>query len=153
VHASTDLRLIPQSVGITTLRVDGVDTSAVHFAVADAASRCRAGKGPVFIEAMTPRWAGSNPLWPELATGITDIRMALGEVPGEGPHQQWYEHFDPLLRLAREIAAGGPDNAHRIRSLDAMTLATIAKAGDFAVNSPLPAPETALDNVFAREVA
>jgi acetoin:2,6-dichlorophenolindophenol oxidoreductase subunit alpha len=55
VHASTDLRLIPQSVGIKTVRVDGADAAAVHEAASDAVARCRRGEGPVFIEAMTKR--------------------------------------------------------------------------------------------------
>ncbi len=153
VHASTDLRLIPQSVGIRTFRVDGVDCAAVHERVTQGVTLCRAGKGPVFIEAMTPRWAGSNPLWPELATGITDLRMATGEAATEGPHHEWYEHHDPLLRLARELAKGGAAPVRRMFALDDATRKRIATAADFAVKSPLPAPETALDHVFAQEHA
>ena len=151
VHASADLRLIPQSVGIRTVRVDGIDTSAVHEAVTDAVARCRSNEGPVFIEAMTPRWAGSNPLWPELATGITDVRMATGEVPCAGPHRQWYEEHDPVLRLARELSAAGSAAHGRIRDLDASIGNTIAAAVRFALDSPLPAPESALEHVFAQE--
>ena len=149
VHASTDLRLIPQSVGIPTFRVDGVDVSAVHDAVTQSLERCRSGQGPAFIEAMTPRWAGSNPLWPELATGITDLRMATGEATTEGPHQEWYERYDPILRLARELAKGGAESARRIFALDQATRQRISLAAEFAVKSPLPSPETALQHVFA----
>jgi acetoin:2,6-dichlorophenolindophenol oxidoreductase subunit alpha len=151
VHASTDLRLIPQAVGISSVRVDGVDVAAVHAAVTEAVARCRAGKGPVFIEAMTPRWAGSNPLWPELATGITDLGMATGKPGAGGPHKEWYEHYDPILRLAREMAKGGAESIRRMSALDEATRKRIAAAADFALKSPLPAPETALDHVFAKE--
>jgi len=153
VHASTDLRLIPQSVGIPTFRVDGIDAAAVHGAVRQGLDRCRSGQGPVFIEAMTPRWAGSNPLWPELATGITDLRMATGEAATDGAHKEWYERYDPILRLARELAKGGAESVHRIFALDQATRKRIALASEFAVNSPLPAPETALEHVFAKERA
>ena len=153
VHASTDLRLIPQSVGIATFRVDGVGAAAVYDAVTQGLALCRAGKGPVFIEAMTPRWAGSNPLWPELATGITDLRMATGEAATDGPHREWYEHYDPVLRLARALAKGGGESVRNVFALDDATRKRIAHAADFALKSPLPAPETALMHVFAQESA
>lgn len=153
VHASTDLRLIPQSVGITAVRVDGVDPAAVYAAVTDAVARCRAGEGPVFIEAMTPRWAGSNPLWPELSTGVTDLRMATGEAPAEGPHQAWYAHYDPVLRLARTLAGQGAPAIEQILGMDEAIRTRIAEAVNFALSSPLPEPESALDHVFAPEAA
>lgn len=151
VHASTDLLQIPRSLGISSSRVDGIDVAAVHAAVTQAIAQCRAGKGPVFIEAMTPRWAGSDPLWPELATGITDLRMATGQSGTEGPNKQWFENFDPILRLARELAKGGAEAVRKISALDEAASKRVAGAADFALASPLPAPETALNHVFAQE--
>jgi len=49
--------------------------AAVHAAASEAVARCRAGDGPVFLEAFTVRWPGSSPLWPELAT-VTDLAAA-----------------------------------------------------------------------------
>lgn len=149
VHAASDLSLIPRSLRITTVRVDGVDVTAVHAAVSDAAAQCRAGRGPAFIEAATPRWAGSQPLWPELSTGVTDLRMAMGEAPMEGEHREWYQHHDPLLQHARALASAGPDAVRRLQAIDAEIDARIRAAVDFAVQSPMPVPETALDHVFA----
>lgn len=149
VHASSDLRLVPQALGIAAVRVDGVEAAAVHAAVADAVAQCRAGRGPAFIEAATPRWAGSQPLWPELATGVTDLRMATGEAPTEGEHREWYERHDPVLRLARALAGAGPAAVARLRATEARIRERIEAAVDFALRSPLPAPETALDHVVA----
>jgi acetoin:2,6-dichlorophenolindophenol oxidoreductase subunit alpha len=153
VHACTDLRLIPQAVGIATVRVDGVNPAAVHAAVTDAVARCRAGEGPVFIEAMTPRWAGSNPLWPDLSTGVTDLRMATGAISTDGPHEAWYAHYDPVLSIARTLAAGGTQAVERLFAIDGAIRKRIDEAVDFALGSPLPAPESALDHVFAPEAA
>ena len=153
VHASKNLLLIPKSLGISSVRVDGVDAAAVHAAATRAVARCRAGRGPVFIEAMTPRWAGSDPLWPELATGITDLQMATGKAATTGRHQQWYEHHDPVLRLARELARRGAESVRRISALDEAVRKQIADAAQFALASPLPAPETALNHVFAQEAS
>jgi pyruvate dehydrogenase E1 component alpha subunit len=149
VHASSDLRLIPQSVGIRTVRVDGADAAAVREVAAEAVARCRAGEGPVFIEAMTKRWPGSNPLWPEPATGTTDLRIATGEAQASGEHRDWIEQHDPVLRLARELVRRSADAKATLHALDAAVQARIAAAVTFAIDSPLPAPETAFDRVFA----
>jgi pyruvate dehydrogenase E1 component alpha subunit len=149
VHASSDLCLIPQSVGIATVRIDGADAAAAYAAARDAVARCRAGNGPVFIEAVTRRWPGSNPLWPEPATGTTDIRMATGEATPDGEHRDWLERHDPVLRLGRTLAQGGRDAVARLHEIDRATRTRIEAAVKFALDSPLPSAATAFDHVFA----
>ena len=43
---------------IEAVQVDGNDVEAVHSAARDAVARCRAGEGPVLLEALTYRWHG-----------------------------------------------------------------------------------------------
>lgn len=150
VHAAGDLRSIPGAVGIPAQRVDGADPLAVRSAAVAGIARIRAGEGPVFIEAMTRRWAGSAPLWPELATGITDLRMATGERPvTAGPHRAWFEQHDPVLATARRLLAEDGDAAPRLHELDRVVSARIGSARRFALDSPAPAPEAAVAHVFA----
>ncbi|MDB5570385.1 MAG: hypothetical protein JWN93_1568 [Hyphomicrobiales bacterium] len=148
-HAANDLRSIPGALGIPSRRVDGCDVEDVHEAMAEAVEACRAGKGPMFIEAMTRRWAGSAPLWPELSTGVTDLRMATGEAAIEGEHSAWYAQNDPVLKLARELLGEGAGARERIFAIDAQVTARMQAAERFAIDSPMPAPETALQHVFA----
>jgi pyruvate dehydrogenase E1 component alpha subunit len=148
VHASTDLGSIPRSLNIPTVRIDGADAAAAWAAIGDAVAQCRAGKGPVFVEAVTRRWPGSNPLWPEPATGETDIRMATGETKPSGEHADWLDRHDPVLRLARDLAKDAAAIA-RIKSLDEATRGRIDAAVKFALASPLPAAASAFDHVFA----
>ena len=148
VHASSDLCSIAQSVNIRTVRIDGADAAAAYVAIADAVGHCRAGKGPIFVEAVTKRWPGNNPLWPEPVTGTTDIGMATGESKPSGQHADWLENHDPVLRLGRALA----DDAacvERIKSLDKQTRQQIEAAVQFAMSSPLPLASTAYDHVFA----
>jgi TPP-dependent pyruvate/acetoin dehydrogenase alpha subunit len=149
VHASTDLGSIPRSVGIATVRFDGADAAAAYEAASDAVARCRAGDGPVFLEAMTKRWPGNNPLWPELVTGVTDIGWATGEAKPSGEHADWLNDHDPIVRLGRTLAKGGPAAVKRLHEIDAKTRARIDDAVKFALESPLPAASTAFDHVFA----
>jgi pyruvate dehydrogenase E1 component alpha subunit len=150
VHATNDLRSIPGSMGIGAVRVEGADPFAVYDAVSNALDNCRSGKGPVFIEAMTRRWAGSNPLWPELSTGITDIGMALGDVViDDSPHREWFAKDDPVLRLVREIIREDPEASDRIRETDTKIAQRIREATETALASPYPALETAEFYTFA----
>ena len=150
IHASQDLCTIPRSVGMESIKVDGADTVQLHDALTQAALYCRAGRGPFFVEAVTKRWDGSNPLWPELVTGVTDLGMATGQVTTGGVHQDWYERHDPVLRLARSLFVDGGDLAlDRLRSIDRDVNARIEAAVAFARNSPFPPAEQAFEGVFA----
>jgi TPP-dependent pyruvate/acetoin dehydrogenase alpha subunit len=44
--------------GVTAQVLDGNDVGAVHAAAAEAVAACRAGAGPVLLEALTYRWHG-----------------------------------------------------------------------------------------------
>jgi TPP-dependent pyruvate/acetoin dehydrogenase alpha subunit len=135
-------------VNIQTVRIDGADADAAYAAIADAVTRCRSGNGPIFIEAVTQRWPGSNPLWPEPVTGETDIAMATRERTPSGEYADWLENHDPVLRLGRALATD-PASIKRIKTLDDQTRARIEAAVRFAIDSPLPAACTAYDHVFA----
>lgn len=150
IHASNDLRSIPGSLGIPALRVDGTDAFDVFDAVTSAVKTCREGNGPIFIEAMTKRWAGSAPLWPVLATGTTDIGMATGEVAlPEGRFHEWFAKNDPVLKMTRRLVASSPDAERTARDLDAAVSERIAAARDFALSSPFPSAADAARYVFA----
>jgi acetoin:2,6-dichlorophenolindophenol oxidoreductase subunit alpha len=154
VHAGgADLLQIPRALGIESVRVDGADSDAISAAAIAAIAKCRGGNGPVFIESVTKRWAGSNPLWPVLSTGETDIRMATGEAPIAGEHADWYRWHDPVLRLARTLAAQGTDAVGRIHFYDAEIREDMKRAMQEALESALPEPATALLDVFAGQIS
>jgi len=129
--------------------VDGRDVSAMFAAASRLVEHARARKGPVFLHAVTERWAGSKPLWPELPTGVTDLRMAWDESLIRGEHADWYRHHDPILIYARALIAADAATREEITALDAKVSARVEAGKKFAVASPLPAAETALRHVFA----
>ena len=150
VHAGgADLLQIPRALGIEAIRINGTDCEEISAAAIAALAKCRDGSGPVFIESVTRRWAGSNPLWPALVTGETDIRMATGEAPIAGEHADWYRYHDPVLRLARSLAAQGADAVGRLHFYDAEIREDMKRAMKEALESPFPEPQTALEGVFA----
>ena len=150
VSAVEDLTTIPKTFGIPVETVDGRDLEAVNELAAKAVEHCRARKGPYFLHAVTERWAGSQPLWPELTTGELDISMAWDESKISGEHADWYRDHDPVLIYARKLLA--IRRASPRRSSPRWTSRRrrrIAEAREFALDSPRPTPESALEHVFA----
>jgi acetoin:2,6-dichlorophenolindophenol oxidoreductase subunit alpha len=149
VSAVKDLTDIPRTFGIPVETVDGRSIDAVYEVTARAVDHCRQRKGPFFVHAVTERWAGSQPLWPELATGETEIAMAWDDSKITGEHAEWYRDHDPVLIYARELLAAGDLSQEELAEMDERATEAISKAREFALESDRPTPESALDNVFA----
>jgi pyruvate dehydrogenase E1 component alpha subunit len=148
ITATDSFTRLPAAFGIHCLKVDGADMAAVHAAASEAVARCRAGDGPVFLEAFTVRWPGSSPLWPELAT-VTDLAAAWEPARASGAHAEWVLRHDPLVRAARYMVAAGIATPEELLGHDQDARAEIAAAASFAVESPMPSPDTVRDHVFA----
>lgn len=149
VSAVKDIGRMPHLFDMPFEEVDGRDVDAVFASASRLVAHARRRKGPVFLHAVTERWAGSKPLWPELPTGETDIRMAWDESDIRGEHADWYRHHDPILIYARKLLKEGGATRDEIVALDSAVNAKTDAARKFAVESPLPPAETALDHVFA----
>jgi TPP-dependent pyruvate/acetoin dehydrogenase alpha subunit len=149
VSAVEDLTEIPKTFGIPVETVDGRNVDDVYDVASRAVEHCRQRKGPFFVHAVTARWAGSQPLWPELVTGELDLSMAWDESKMSGEHEEWYREHDPVLQYARRLLADGDVSQEELLELDGRAKDRIAKAREFALDSAMPAPESALENVFA----
>jgi len=148
VSAVTDIASIPKCFDMPVENVDGRHVDEVFAAASRLIEHARAGRGPAFLHAVTERWAGSKPLWPELPTGDTDIAVAWDATNIRGEHADWYRNHDPILLYARQLLAAGATR-DEILARDQKVSAEMETAKKFAVHSPLPPPETALRHVFA----
>jgi TPP-dependent pyruvate/acetoin dehydrogenase alpha subunit len=149
VSAVKDLTAIPRTFDIPVEEVDGRDPEAVYDVAVRGVEHTRARKGPFFIHVATDRWAGSQMLWPDITTGKLDISMAWDDTETGGEHADWYREHDPILIYARKMLAADEITQDELTALDKQVSDTMAEAKQFALDSPAPKPETALDNVFA----
>ena len=117
--------------------------------MSEAVTKCRQGDGPVFVEAMIERWPGSIQLWPEPATGETELSMAWDETRISGEHANWIKAYDPILRHARVLLSDHGFTAEELLAIDREVNDVVDEAEAFALASPLPDPESAMDKVFA----
>jgi pyruvate dehydrogenase E1 component alpha subunit len=148
VSAVKDIKRMPHLFDMPCEEVDGRDVDAVFAAAARLVAHARERKGPVFLHAVTERWAGSKPLWPELPMGDTDIAMVWQET-FSGEHAEWFRHHDPILLYIRKLMQASDVTREEVTALDRKVSELMEAAKQFALESPLPPAETALAHAFA----
>jgi 2-oxoisovalerate dehydrogenase E1 component len=124
-----------RGLGIDSHVVDGGDPFAVATAVAAAAETCRRGEGPVLLECKTIRLSGHYNRDIEHYRPTTD--------------QEHARQNDPIVRLAQRLEADGAHEQQELDALDANVTADVHAVGQAVRVMPEPAPETALEHLYA----
>jgi acetoin:2,6-dichlorophenolindophenol oxidoreductase subunit alpha len=148
-HSAKALSDIPKAFSVETHIVDGTDPEAVHELVTGLVDRSRKGEGPFFIESRTSRWPGNYGNFPKLVAGETDISWTWAPESAPEVVRNWEQHSDPILLYARKLLERGALQQDRLVELDEQIQKEARAAADFALNSPLPKAEAALENAFA----
>lgn len=148
-HSAKALWDIPKAFSVHTSVVDGTDLEVVYELVSGLVERTRKGEGPFFIESRTSRWPGNYGSFPRSVGGDTDIAWTWE--PGSAPEsvRTWEEHSDPVLLYARKLLDRGAITRERFVEIDRMVREELDGAAQFALNSPLPKPEAALEHAYA----
>ena len=123
--AVADLHERGRAFGIPGERVDGMDVSAVFRAAGAAAAACRAGRGPVLLEAMTYRYRGhsmSDPAKYRSREEVSKVR----------------EERDPIRQARAALVAGGHADEEALKEIDRSVRAVVADAASFAQEAPEP---------------
>jgi len=123
------------SYGLKGVVVDGMDALEVYAAVRQAVDAARAGGGPALIEAKVVRWQGhyeGDPQGYRDKAEITDGKAR-----------------DPIARLRSKLVAEGALGAEQLAEMHRAAQEEMDRAVAFGESSPLPAPEEALEDLFA----
>ncbi|MDG0866209.1 pyruvate dehydrogenase (acetyl-transferring) E1 component subunit alpha [Candidatus Lucifugimonas marina] len=110
--------------GIPAAEVDGMDVLAVKEATELAVERIRNGEGPQFIEAKTFRFVGHS-----LADGQ--------KYRGQEEVKEWEER-DPIVTFPAQLIERGLATADQVDEIKAAVDEEVAKAVEFAEQSPEP---------------
>lgn len=116
-------------------QIDGMNLMAVKEATHEALGRVRAGGGPVFIEAMTYRFAGHS------ITDPTNYRE-------QSEVDEWMTK-DPIEQFREFSLAEGLMNDEDVGRIGEGVDDTIAEAVQYAEESKEPAVDTLHDHVYA----
>ncbi len=122
--------------GIPGVVVDGNDVVAVYEATKKAVDGVRAGGGPVFLEFITYRWRGHFE-----APGMPDLR------PVE--ELEAWKNKCPVAGFERRLLDEGIATQETLDEINTQVMQQIGDAVKYALESPLPAPEDALEDVFS----
>jgi len=121
--------------GIPGITVDGNDVLAVYEAVGEAVARARKGEGPALVEGKTYRYRGHF-------EGDQQTYKTKNEV------EEWMKK-DPIPRFKKKLIEMGVLTEKEAGEIDQAMLKELDEAVKFAKESPLPAPEEALEDVYA----
>jgi len=116
--------------------VDGNDVLAVREAAAWAVERARRGEGPTLLENKTYRRRGHFEGDPQRYRDPSEVR-------------EWEEKNDPLTRYATILRAEEVLTGELEGEIEAQIQAQLREAVRFAEESDYPAPEEALEDLFA----
>ena len=115
--------------------IDGNDVIAVCQASKELIDRAREGKGPAFLECRTYRWHG------HFESPMPEIRP-LEEV------EEWKKR-DPVKAAKTKLLAGNILTEQQLREIDSQIMTRIDDAVRYAVDSPFPAPEDSMEDVYS----
>ena len=121
--------------GIPGVVVDGQDVMAVYEAVGEAVTRARKGEGPTLIEAKTYRYRGH-------------FEGDAGTYRPKEEIEKWLAR-DPVNIFQEQLTKMNLLTEKQAEEIDKEALEEVAKAVQFAKESPFPKPEETLDNVYA----
>ena len=123
------------SYGIPGVSVDGNDVLAVYEAAQVATERARRGEGPTLIECKTYRHKGHSRVDPAKYRPREEV-------------EEWLRK-DPIKRLRSKLIQTNISTEAELQEIEKKVSSAIEDAVKFAVESPYPAPEEALEDVYA----
>lgn len=133
---NTNVASRAQAYGIPGVQLDGNDVLAVYEKAGEAIDRARKGEGPTLLECLTYRWFGHH-----VGDAGTSYR-SKEEIAA-------WKARDPMHKLRAEAVASKLAGEKEFEAIDAEIHHLIEEAAAFALSSPQPGTETALDHVFS----
>jgi pyruvate dehydrogenase E1 component alpha subunit len=121
--------------GIPDVVADGNDVLAVYEATQKAVERARKGEGPTLIECKTYRHKGHSRVDPAKYRPKEEVEEWLAK--------------DPIRRFKEKLLQTNILTEAEIQRIEKEVLDEIEEAVKFATESPYPAPEEALENIYA----
>jgi acetoin:2,6-dichlorophenolindophenol oxidoreductase subunit alpha len=124
-----------QGYGFDGVAINGNDVLAVYQATQGALARARGGQGPTLIECKTYRWHGHSEH--DKAFYRTNEELAM------------WKSRDPIPTFTTYLKGLHVLTDEQEQDIEAKVKSTIDDAVEFASNSPDPAPEEAVTDLYA----
>src|SRR5436305_9331197 len=122
----------PKAFDMRAIKVDGQDVEAVYAATREALDYARSGNGPVFVDVETYRLVGHYVGDPQVYRDKDEVRRLR-------------ETEDPITKLREKLELSDEE----LDEIDAEVTEIVEASVEFAKAGTDPAPEDALENVYA----
>lgn len=122
--------------GMRGVAVDGMEFFSVYDAVGDAVRVAREGSGPTLVEARTYRFSGHH-------LGDTGTAYRTRE------EVEAYRRRDPIILFRERVMSEGVVALADFEAIDRAVAVKIREAVRFAEESPIPAVDSALEDVYS----
>ncbi len=116
----------------------GNNLFTVYETAEKAVSRARKGDGPSLIEFRTYRWRAHFE-----GGGVPDLR------PGD-ELEEWKKKC-PVAFMEQQLLEMGIMDSKQLKTLDSEIMSSVRDAVEFAMQSPEPDPEDALEDIYAEQ--
>jgi pyruvate dehydrogenase E1 component alpha subunit len=115
-------------------KVDGMTPEAVHDSVARAVKRAKEGDGPTLLEMKTYRYKGHSISDPQKYRSKEEVDE--------------YKNQDPITKVAQTILENGYASQDELNAIDQKINAIVEESVRFAEESPWPADDEVLKDVY-----
>lgn len=139
-HANTDLASRVESYAMKHDTIDGQDIITVHERATDIIAEMRRTHEPFFLECKTYRYHGH---------GAADTKVTQSTYRDEKEVEFWRTERDPIKIAEQLLRDRGALTQADIERIHAEALKAAEAALKFADDSPNPAPEELLKDVYA----
>jgi acetoin:2,6-dichlorophenolindophenol oxidoreductase subunit alpha len=134
--SAKDITRIPEAYHIKNKVIYGNDVETVYQAAAEAIALLRKGEGPYFLECQTYRWHKHF-----LSKALEDLRPA--------EELEAWKKKCPVAAFETKLLRQGILTPPDVQSINEKIMAKIEEACRFAVDSPYPEPQDALEDVYS----
>jgi TPP-dependent pyruvate/acetoin dehydrogenase alpha subunit len=129
--------------------VDGGDPLAVYREVGAAVARARSGAGPTLVESKVYRLSAHGNIIAPPGVPLHFPEHEAVEVFGASEEYEAALRGDPVPRFRATLVTGGTLSAEEADRIAGEVRQEMQEAVEFALDSPYPQPEAALNHVYA----
>jgi TPP-dependent pyruvate/acetoin dehydrogenase alpha subunit len=147
--AGEPLAVKAKAFSMPGVTIDGGDPVAVHGEVAAAVARARSGDGPTLVESKVYRLSAHGNIIAPPGVPLHFPEHEAIEVFGAAEEYEAAKHGDPVPRMRARLVTDGTLSAEDADRIASEIRAEMQAAVEFGLESPFPAPEEAIEHVYA----
>ena len=147
--AGEPLAVKAQAYSMPGVTVDGGDPVEVYEQVSAAVARARSGDGPTLVESRVYRLSAHGNIIAPPGVPLHFPEHEAITVFGNAEEYEAAKRGDPVPRFRARLVTEGTLSAEEADAIAESACEEMQAAVDFGLESPLPAPEAAVEYVYA----